>query len=125
MLIDTDVLIWALRGHAKAAAAIERASPRRVSLVTSIELLQGARDRREQRLIQQFLRDTGFVVLPLTEPIGHRAAIYVEQHALSHALHLADALIAATAAEHALPLLTGNAKHYQPIKEVQVKRFRP
>jgi predicted nucleic acid-binding protein len=38
---------------------------------------------------------------------------------------MADALIAAAAIEANEPLLTGNDRHYRPIKELEVKRFRP
>ncbi len=50
---------------------------------------------------------------------------YIERNFLSHSLHLADALIGATAAVNGLPLITGNDKLYKMIKEVDLKIFRP
>jgi predicted nucleic acid-binding protein len=47
----------------------------------------------------------------------------VEQHHFGTSLELADALIAATALGHGLPLLTGNARHYQAIKNLVLKKF--
>jgi len=64
-------------------------------------------------------------MLPLTENIGHRAAVYVEEYTLSHGLRAGDAIIAATAAENNLPLYTSNAKHFKPIKELKLKVFKP
>ncbi len=125
MIVDTDVLIWVLRGNAKAAAAVDRADARAVSVVTYMELLQGARDKREVRTIKSFLTDLRFGLLPLTENIGHRAMIYMEEYALSVAMSMGDALVAATAAEANDTLLTGNRKHYRPIRELRVKTFRP
>jgi predicted nucleic acid-binding protein len=47
MLFDTDVLIWVLRGSAKAARLVDETGDRRISVVTLMELLQGARDKHE------------------------------------------------------------------------------
>jgi predicted nucleic acid-binding protein len=124
MIFDTDVLIWALRGHAGAARAIDRAERPRVSVVSLMELVQGCRDAKELRMTRAFLADLGFQVLPLSENIGHRASIYVEEYALKSGLQLADALIAATAAENELGLCTANAKHYRVIQDVALNVFR-
>jgi predicted nucleic acid-binding protein len=125
MLFDTDVLIGAFRGDPKAARAIDDAAVRRISLVTYLELLQGARDRREIRLVKGFLSDLGFGTLPLTENIGHRASVYLEEYGLKSGLRLADALIAATAVENGLVLLSGDRSHFRPIADLEVKAFRP
>jgi predicted nucleic acid-binding protein len=125
MLFDTDVIIWALRGNGRAGRTIERAESLEISVVSAMELLKGARDRREARLVKSFLADLGFQSLPLTERIGHRAAIYVEEYGLKSNLGLADALIAATAVEHDLTLCTGNARDYRAISELRLKVFQP
>jgi predicted nucleic acid-binding protein len=125
MLFDTDILIWVLRGSAKAARAVDAAENRRLSVVAYMELLQGARDKREVKTIKSFLADMQFRMLPLSENVGHRASIYMEEYGLSAAMSMADALIAAAAIEANEPLLTGNDRHYRPIKELEVKRFRP
>lgn len=125
MLFDTDVLIWVLRGNAKAAMAIDDADARAVSVVVYMELLQGARDKAEVRAIKTFLADMRFTMLPLTENIGHRASIYMEEYGLSASISMADALIAATAVESNDTLITANDKHYRTVKELDLKRFRP
>lgn len=125
MLFDTDVLTRAFRGDPKAARAIDDAAVRRVSIITFLELLQGARDRREIHLVKSFLSDLGFATLPLTENIGHRASVYLEEYGLKSGLRLADALIAATAAENGLALLTGDRSHYRPLADLEAKLFRP
>ena len=125
MIFDTDVLIWVLRGNAKAAGALDRTAQRAISIVTYMELLQGARDKREVKAIKSFLVDMGFSVLPLTENIGHRASIYMEEYNLSTSISMGDALIAAAAIEASQQLFTANDKHYKAIKELDIKRFRP
>jgi len=125
MLFDTDVLIWCFRGVAKAAKAIETDDAPSISVITYMELVQGVRDKRELKAVTSFLSDMGILVLPLTENIGHRASIYLEEHALKDGMAMADALIAATAAERSLTLCTGNAKHFKVIGELTLNVFRP
>lgn len=125
MLVDTDVLIWVLRGHDGAARAVERITDRALSVVTYMELLQGARGKREIKAIQTSLANLDFRTVPLTENIGHRASIYMEEYAPSAGLTLADALQAATAVETRMPLLTANRRHYRSIRELELKVFRP
>lgn len=49
----------------------------------------------------------------------------IEQYALSHSLQLGDALIAATALEHQVPVLTANIKHFGAIKDLKLEAFLP
>jgi predicted nucleic acid-binding protein len=125
MLFDTDILIWVFRGKARAAELIDSIAERYISVITYMELIQGARSRQELKEIKGFLSDYGFEALPLTENIGHRASIYIEEYGLQMALSAADALVAATATEHGMILCTGNRKHYKQIKDLDLKSFRP
>lgn len=125
MIFDTDIFIWIQRGNVKAADLVDREYERLLSVQTYMELLQGARDKDQHRLIIDFLMNFNFKTLPLSENIGHRAAIYIEEYALSHGIRAGDAIIAATATEHGLTLCSGNAKHFKPIKELRLKVFRP
>ena len=125
MIFDTDIFIWIQRGNVKAADLVDREYERLLSVQTYIDLLQGARDKVQHRLIIDFLMNFNFKTLPLSENIGHRAAIYIEEYALSHGLRAGDAIIAATATEHGLTLCTANTKHFKPIKELRLKVFRP
>lgn len=125
MLFDTDVVIWALRGNAKAAKVIDNEADRRISAVTYMELLKGSRDKREQRAIKTFVHDLAFEFLPVDANTSHRAVVYVEEFALSAAMDIPDALIAATATEHGIPLCTANKRHYKVIPDLEIRVFRP
>ncbi len=125
MLFDTDVLIWVFRGNRRAAKILESTELRHLSVVTYMELLQGARDKQELKMIKGFLSDFGLGMLPLSENIGHRASIYMEEYRLKVGMCLADAIIAATAVEAQFTLCTANRKHYKPISDLDVKIFRP
>ena len=125
MLFDTDVLIWVQRGNQQAAALVEREGERCISVLTYMELLQGAKEKRQHEYILDFFREFSIRILPLSENIGHRAAIYIEEYSLSHGLRAGDAIIAATATENGLTLCTANNKHYKPIKELKLRVFKP
>jgi len=125
MLFDTDVLIWVLRGNAGAAAAVDGAERRTVSVVSYMELLQGARDKREIRTIKSFLSDMGFRLLPLTENVGHRASIYMETYCLANSMGMDDAFFSFKPKTANEILCTGNDKHYKAVAELELKRFRP
>ena len=125
MIFDTDVLIHAQRGSGRAALAIDNAPSRMVSVQSVMELVQGARDKNDLRIIKRFLAELGFTVLPLTENIGHRGLVYVEEYGLSAGLRAGDAIIAATAVENGSSLMSANGKHFRPIQELDLVVFRP
>lgn len=125
MIFDTDIFIWIQRGDEKAARLVDREEERFLSIQTYMELLQCARDKKQHSATKRFLKDFNFKVLPLTENIGHRAAVYIEEYALSHGVRAGDALIAATAAENGLKLCSSNARHFRPIKDLDLKVFKP
>ncbi|MGQ0621899.1 MAG: PIN domain-containing protein [Panacagrimonas sp.] len=64
-------------------------------------------------------------ILPIDESISAGAMKLIDTHALSHGLKLGDALIAATALEHELTLLTANTKHFIPIRGLKTEAFDP
>jgi len=125
MIFDTDVLIWFFRGNQAAAELLDGQAERALSIVSMMELYQGARSRQESRAIRQFLQNNNFRVIPINESISHLAATLVEDHALKDGLGVADALIAATARENGTILATGNVKHMRSIAALELKAFRP
>jgi hypothetical protein len=125
MLIDTDVMVWCLRGNSKAVKALSSMGHRMISQITRMELVVGCRSKSEITLLRRFLAEENFHVSPLTHEIGIRADLWLEQKNLSHGVGVADSLIAATASTLGLPLLTGNAKHFRCFDQLEVKKFTP
>src|SRR5208283_4970533 len=124
MLIDTDVLIWYLRGEKKAAAVIDHIGSFEISAVSYMEILHGLRNKTELRAWKEFIKARGIQVLLIDHDITTKALYWTEEYALSHGLRLADALIAATADVYGKELLTGNTADYRFIPGLSLKPFR-
>lgn len=125
MLFDTDIFIWVQRGNVKAARLIESVDERYLSAQTYMELLQNPLNKKQHQLTRDFLVTFGFSIIPFTENISHRACVYIEEYALSTGIRAGDAIIAATATENNLTLVTSNAKHFRGVKDLKLKIFRP
>jgi predicted nucleic acid-binding protein len=123
MLIDSDVIIEALRGKESADRVLSAASPFMVSVITYMELLQGVRNKEEMKMLRASMAHWQAKVLYLNESICAKAVLLMERHCLGAALSLQDALIAATALEHGLPLVSGNEKHYRMIEGLTLKKY--
>jgi predicted nucleic acid-binding protein len=125
MLVDTDVLIWYLKGNLNARTEIEALSGFTISVVSYIELVQAMRNKQELTCLRRALRTWNAKIAYITEDISAKAMFYVEQYYLSHSLQLADALISATAVANGLDVLTANTKHYRFLKDITLKGFKP
>ncbi len=125
MIFDSDILIWFSRGDPEAGMFVQSDPSRFVSIVSVIEVLQGAKSKQEMREFQSFMRASDFEILGLSAAIGDLAAAFIEDHALPTGIELADALIAATAREAGQTLATGNVRHFRSIPRLTLKHFRP
>lgn len=124
MIFDTDMFIWVQRGNKKAAELIDLETERYVAIQSYMELLQCAKNKDQQRISKKFISDLGFIVLPLTENIGHRALVYIEEYSLSSDMRAGDAIIAATAVENGMSLTTSNEKHFKMVKDLDLRVFK-
>ena len=125
MLVDTDVLIWHLRGNPRATRRLDEFGVLTLSVVSYLEVLQGVRSRAYMLAVKKMLDKRSASLLPLTEAITTRATGLMESLTLSHGLQMGDALIAATAVEHRLAVLTANVKHFSAVAGLAVEAFAP
>lgn len=127
MIFDTDVLIWYLKGNARARDLLATTpfSDRRTSSMTHLELLAGNRGKREVQAIGAFLNSVFSRIVPLDEPISSLALRLMRRHGSSDGLRPADSLIAATSIALHQPLVTANVKHYRPIRGLRIIPFTP
>ena len=115
-LLDTNVLILALRGSPTALDMLEQFRLRDeagISVATRTEILAGMRPREERTTMDLLasLRN-----LPITPAIADRAGRLIYAKA-RQGIQVAfpDALIAATALEHELAVVTTNARHFEEV----------
>lgn len=112
ILVDTDVLIWHLRGLPTARdwlRSAREAGPLAISAVTLAELTGGMRtgERREVRALLSSL-----LIEPVTGEVGRAAGTLIRQYRASHQIGLGDYLIAATVLERGLELATLSVRHF-------------
>ena len=119
LLIDTDVLIEYLRGRERAVEYLEGlTADLSLSVISVAELFAGVRGDEEERALRQFLLT--FAILPITERVAQIGGSYRREYRPNHGTGLADALIAATAEEHGLSLVTFNRRHFPMVSEIVV-----
>ena len=125
MLVDTDVLFWHLRGYPQATRRLDELGALTLSAVSYLEVLQGMRNKAELMAVKKMLQHRAATLLPVSEAITQRAIELMEAITLSHGLQMGDALIAATALNHGLPVLTANVKHFGAVQGLKVEAFNP
>jgi len=111
--LDTNVLIDVSRKKASAVTfleELEKQSEVCCSIVSNFEMLSGARNKREQKVIADFFNR--FTVLAIDEAISWHALDWYVQFHLSHGTGFLDCLIGATAFQYSMPIYTLNTKHF-------------
>lgn len=121
IVVDTDILIDLANKDRIATARIQEEALRTklaVSTITVMELLVGCRNKQELTATNRFL--SKFQIVELNASISHKARQLLETYYLSHGLLIPDALIAATAIENQLSLLTKNQRDFRFIETLNL-----
>jgi len=84
-----------------------------------MELLVGARDKREVAWLHAFL--SSYPTVPLDDAIGMKAYQLLMDYTKSHGLHVFDSLVAATALQQGLTLVTRNRRHFGMIDDLMLQ----
>ena len=113
LLVDTDVFVDHLRGSRKLEAGGDRLL---YSVVTRCELFAG--DEEEEETVRRLL--DAFEEVPVDRNVAEQAG----RIRRVSGLRTADALIAATAMEHQLTLLTRNVRDFRPARGLSVRSPR-
>ena len=114
-LVDTDVLIWALRGrepviHLLATLREEAGGPLAASVISVFEVWAG-RHESEEQVTAEFLAE--FTHLAIDDEVALRAAELARfDRARGDSPSVPDLFIAATALANGLTLVTYNTRHF-------------
>jgi predicted nucleic acid-binding protein len=111
LLVDTDVFVDHLRGARRLRQGRERI---RYSVITRCELFAGR--ATEEEAVRRLL--AAFDEIPVDRSVAERAG-QLRRHT---GLRTPDALIAATALEHQLALVTRNTRDFEPVKKLKTRR---
>ena len=121
--VDSDVLIWHLRGERKALNLLKRLRDDE-----QFELWIGAMQRAEVILYMQpaeeqltFLFLTQFQTAPVNQQIIDKAGEFYRKWHPSNGTDVNDTILAATALKVGGRIYTLNAKHY-PMPEITIQR---
>ena len=112
-LLDTDVIIWHLRGRRDVTRALFELQAFGVPSCSALSILevQVGVKKGEEAKTDLFLGS--LVVVDVTRKIADKAAVSIrELRAKGVTIDLPDAIIAATCLVHGLTLVTYNKKHY-------------
>ncbi|MEW5872288.1 MAG: type II toxin-antitoxin system VapC family toxin [Chloroflexota bacterium] len=120
ILCDTNILIEFYKGTPDVVDALRMIGLPEIaiSVVTAGELYFGAKDKHEMRRIIKHL--SLLRQLPIDEDVSDAFLRLLETYALSHGLNIPDALIAATALQHKLPLYTLNIRDFHFIADLHL-----
>ncbi|HEX9962860.1 MAG TPA: PIN domain-containing protein [Pyrinomonadaceae bacterium] len=112
-LIDTNVFSKIFKGDSKVKSFVERLDAA-IDAAIYIECLQDSKSNQEKRFIENYLAN--FPVLLITPDISKRAIDLIDTYSNSFGLLLPDALIAATALENDLTIVTYNIDDFKFIQ---------
>ena len=119
IVIDTDVLIWLLRGNEKVKEMFKRAIEETEGLlyITPVQIAEiHAGMRKKEREKTKKLLDS-LLIIEIDREIGKLAGEFIKKYGKSHSVKLADALIGAATIVRGMKLWTFNKKHYPMFNE--------
>lgn len=113
---DTNVFSRIFKGDLAVTQFIESLDAA-IDITIYVECIQSSKPNYEKRVIEKYL--ARFPLLPITSQSSLRALELIRNYSNSHGLLLPDALIAATALENDLTVLTYNIGDFKFINDLK------
>jgi tRNA(fMet)-specific endonuclease VapC len=117
IILDTNILIEILKSNEEILKKLKATDVAyAISSISAMELFFGALNKNELAMLKKFVKS--FEILHIDGSVSSVALELVAKYAKSHGLHIADALIAATAQNYKIKLYTLNTKDFRFIDEL-------
>lgn len=119
-LLDTDVLIWILRGNREIIEKISSLKDRSELCISVISIAEIYKNifPSELTVTEDYLEQ--HIILEIDARISKMAGLYFQQYSKKlKNLSLMDSFIAATANVHSATLVTLNTRHF-PMEDIQI-----
>lgn len=117
IILDSDVLIWWLRGREDVVRRMKELVEGGYKLYTTpvnvAEIWAGVRAGEERKVERMF---EIIEVVKLDVEVGRMAGEYLSRYGKSHGVELGDALIAGCVERYGLSLWTFNMRHYPMVR---------
>ncbi len=119
-LIDTDVLIWALRGNRTYITLLSNLRDQAVLSLSTITIAEIYKNIFPSEITKTEAVFDQFKIHPVTIQIARNGGLYWKQFVPKvKKINILDCLIAATAKESNATLVTLNLRHF-PMKDIKV-----
>ena len=117
VLVDTDLLIKSYRGDKVKQNNLKLLKDKYcISVITALELLNGAKSIHQRKEFNKVLRYYSIVFIE--EKISEEAFTLFKKYSYSNEMKISDTFIAATALQQDLILYTDNKKDFDFIKGI-------
>ena len=119
-LVDTDIVIWITRGEKKYVNWFQDLKQETLLSISSITIAEIYKNIFPSELTNTEAIINDFAVYDVISSIAKQGGLYWQQYSKRYKnLSIIDCIIAATANEHDLILLTLNTRHF-PMKDIRV-----
>ena len=112
-LADTNVFLKIFKGNLELSSFVKK-SQSFIDTTIYVECIQGSKSNHEKSVIEKYLRC--FPLLPITPVTSALTIELIRKYSNSHGLLLPDALIAATALENDLEIITFDIDDFKYIQ---------
>jgi len=120
LLVDTDILIWVLRGDNKYLSWFKNLHKNTALSISTVTIAEIYKNTFPSELLSTEAVIDNFVVLNVTASIAKQAGLYWQEYNKKLIkLNITDCLIASTSLVHDSALITLNTKHF-PMQNITV-----